>query len=112
MYGISGERTLTEFEVATLPEYQRSSPVRVGNAAAEQRQLDIYGEVLDAFLWSFGELGDERQGDFEMLRSLVKHLGTVWQKPDVERLLSSARTAQNPTRMVEKTYGTVRECER
>ncbi len=82
MYGISGERTLTEFELATLPEYQKSSPVRIGNAAAKQLQLDIYGEVLDAFLWSFGELGDERLGDFEMLCSLVKHLGTVWQQPD------------------------------
>lgn len=82
MYGIAGERRLTEFELTALPGYEKSSPVRVGNAAAKQRQLDIYGEVLDAFLWSFGELGDERLGDFEMLRSLVKHLGTVWRKPD------------------------------
>jgi GH15 family glucan-1,4-alpha-glucosidase len=80
MYGISGERTLTEFELATLRGYEKSSPVRVGNAAAKQLQLDIYGEVLDAFLWCFGGLGDERLGDFEMLCSLVEHLGTVWQQ--------------------------------
>ena len=45
MYGIGGERRLTEFELAELPGYEGSKPVRVGNAASEQFQLDVYGEV-------------------------------------------------------------------
>jgi GH15 family glucan-1,4-alpha-glucosidase len=82
MYGISGERTLTEFEIKGLSGYEKSSPVRVGNAASEQLQLDVYGELLDAFFWTFGRLGEERCSDFKMLRSLVEHLGTIWEKPD------------------------------
>ena len=46
MYGIGGERRLTEFEVPELPGYEGSSPVRIGNAASEQFQLDVYGEVM------------------------------------------------------------------
>ncbi len=48
MYGIAGERRLTEWEVPWLPGYENSKPVRIGNAAFEQLQLDIYGEVMDA----------------------------------------------------------------
>ncbi len=46
MYGIGGERRLTEFELDDLPGYEGSKPVRVGNAASEQFQLDVYGEVI------------------------------------------------------------------
>ncbi|MBV8818573.1 MAG: glycoside hydrolase family 15 protein, partial [Acidobacteriaceae bacterium] len=49
MYGVAGERRLTEFEVPELSGYEGSSPVRIGNAASEQLQLDVYGEVLDSF---------------------------------------------------------------
>ena len=48
MYGLAGERRLTELELAWLAGYERSQPVRIGNAAAEQFQLDVYGEVIDA----------------------------------------------------------------
>src|SRR5262249_23968251 len=48
MYGVAGERTLTEWAVDWLPGFESSRPVRVGNAAAEQEQLDVYGEVMDA----------------------------------------------------------------
>ena len=48
MYGIAGERRLTEWEVDWLPGYERSAPVRIGNAAHGQLQLDVYGEVMDA----------------------------------------------------------------
>src|SRR5581483_7148472 len=48
MYGIRGERRLTEFEVPWLPGYEESPPVRIGNAASEQFQLDVYGEFLQA----------------------------------------------------------------
>ena len=48
MYGLAGERRLTELELDWLPGYEGSRPVRVGNAAHGQFQLDVYGEVLDA----------------------------------------------------------------
>src|SRR5205807_8165385 len=48
MYGLGGERRLTEWEVPWLPGYEGSRPVRIGNAAVKQTQLDVYGEVLDA----------------------------------------------------------------
>ena len=48
MYGVAGERRLAEYEVTWLPGYEGSTPVRVGNAASEQLQLDVYGEVIDA----------------------------------------------------------------
>ena len=50
MYGIAGERRLDERELDWLPGYEGSRPVRIGNAASEQLQLDVYGEVLDALL--------------------------------------------------------------
>ncbi|MBV8480666.1 MAG: glycoside hydrolase family 15 protein, partial [Actinobacteria bacterium] len=52
MYGVAGERRLPEWEVAWLPGYEGSAPVRVGNAASEQLQLDVYGEVIDALYQS------------------------------------------------------------
>src|SRR5690606_21031904 len=48
MYGIAGERRLAEWEVPWLPGYQGASPVRIGNAASSQLQLDVWGEVMDA----------------------------------------------------------------
>ena len=48
MYGLAGERRLDERELEWLPGYEGSTPVRVGNAASEQLQLDVYGEVIDA----------------------------------------------------------------
>ena len=49
MYGVAGERRLAEYEADWLPGYEGSTPVRVGNAASEQMQLDVYGEIIDAF---------------------------------------------------------------
>lgn len=83
MYGISGERTLAEWEIKFLPGYENSRPVRIGNAAAEQLQLDTYGEVLDAFFWTYSTLEEtNRKADFTLLRKLVEHLETVWEQPD------------------------------
>ena len=50
MYGLAGERRLTELELDWLPGYEGSAPVRIGNAASDQFQLDVYGEVMDALL--------------------------------------------------------------
>ena len=82
MYGIKGERTLTEWTVDWLPGYENSSPVRIGNAASTQVQLDIYGEVLGAFYLAQGKINDERESDFRIIRGLVRHLETIWQEPD------------------------------
>jgi GH15 family glucan-1,4-alpha-glucosidase len=54
MYGLGGERRLDEYELPLLPGYERSRPVRVGNAACGQRQLDVYGEVTDAMFQARG----------------------------------------------------------
>lgn len=82
MYGLAGERRLTEWEVPWLPGYEASTPVRIGNAAAKQLQLDVYGEVLDAF--HQGRVAGLASSDagWELQRALVEHLETVWDRPD------------------------------
>ena len=82
MYGIAGERRLDEFELPWLAGYEGSRPVRVGNAAAGQLQLDVYGEVLDAMYQArrLGMGADEYGWNIE--RALVDHLDTIWQQPD------------------------------
>jgi GH15 family glucan-1,4-alpha-glucosidase len=82
MYGIAGQRYLPERELTWLSGYENSKPVRVGNAASEQLQLDIYGEVLAAFYQAAGRLGKDLDLSFPMLSGLVKHLETIWQEPD------------------------------
>jgi GH15 family glucan-1,4-alpha-glucosidase len=82
MYGIKGERQLLEWEVTWLAGYEKSSPVRIGNAAAMQVQLDIYGEMLDCFFHAQHSIGRHTEDDFRVLVSLLKHLETIWQLPD------------------------------
>jgi len=82
MYGLKGERQLVEWEIGWLPGYENSQPVRVGNAAALQVQLDIYGEVLDSFFHAQQSMGRHSERDFRVLASLVSHLETIWQDPD------------------------------
>jgi GH15 family glucan-1,4-alpha-glucosidase len=82
MYGIRGERRLTEFELGDLPGYEGSRPVRVGNAASEQFQLDVYGEVAAVMF-----IGTEVTGTAEMRlwprwRAVVEHVETIWRQPD------------------------------
>lgn len=82
MYGLRGERRLAEWEVSWLPGYANSRPVRVGNAAHDQFQLDVYGEVMDAFDQSRkGGLAATEAG-WELQRALVDHVARVWQAPD------------------------------
>jgi GH15 family glucan-1,4-alpha-glucosidase len=82
MYGIRGERHLLEWEVPWLTGYEKSSPVRIGNAAAEQLQLDIYGEVMDAFFHALHGVKKQRPQDFYLQSALIEHLSQVWQQPD------------------------------
>ena len=82
MYGLAGERRLTEYEVDWLPGYERSHPVRIGNAAHGQLQLDVYGEVMDA-LHQAREAGLAAHGpDWAFQRALLDHLAEVWHQPD------------------------------
>jgi GH15 family glucan-1,4-alpha-glucosidase len=82
MYGLAGERRLSEWEVPWLPGYCDSRPVRIGNAAHGQLQLDVYGEVMDALHQARqGNLG-ERRMDWPLQRALVEQLEQVWREPD------------------------------
>jgi GH15 family glucan-1,4-alpha-glucosidase len=82
LYGIAGERRLVEMELGWLSGYAASLPVRIGNLAAEQVQLDVYGEVMDTLhlCAESGILNTEPEWDLQ--RALVKHLETVWMRPD------------------------------
>lgn len=82
MYGLRGERRLTEWEVPWLPGYENSQPVRIGNAAHNQRQLDIFGEVMDALHQARqGGLGGYEAG-WDLEREMLAHLEKIWRQPD------------------------------
>jgi len=82
MYGIRGERRLTEWQVPWLPGYEGSKPVRIGNAAHNQLQLDIFGEVMDALHQArAGGLGAMETG-WDLQLELLKHLEKIWREPD------------------------------
>ena len=83
MYGVGGERRLTELELDWLPGYEGSAPVRAGNAASDQFQLDVFGEVMDAALVAV-RAGLEWQPGFadEIAKALLEHLEQVWRDPD------------------------------
>jgi GH15 family glucan-1,4-alpha-glucosidase len=82
MYGLAGERRLAEWEVEGLPGYQGAAPVRVGNAAHSQLQLDVYGEVMDAFYQGRrAGLGDDAN-NHGLQRALLHRLEELWHLPD------------------------------
>ena len=82
MYGIAGERRLAEWEVSSLAGYQGAAPVRIGNAASGQLQLDVFGEVTEA-------LHQARNGglavapeSWDLQCAIIEHLESIWQQPD------------------------------
>jgi GH15 family glucan-1,4-alpha-glucosidase len=82
MYGLGGERLLREWEISWLPGYENSKPVRIGNAAHEQLQLDVYGEVMDALHQArLGKIPESADA-WALERALVKQLEQIWQQPD------------------------------
>jgi GH15 family glucan-1,4-alpha-glucosidase len=82
MYAVDGRRRIEERTVPWLPGYEGSSPVRVGNAAFEQRQHDVYGEVMDA-LHQCTQYGLAPSDDaWDLRRSLLEFLESSWDKPD------------------------------
>jgi GH15 family glucan-1,4-alpha-glucosidase len=82
MYGIAGEHRLTEWLVPWLPGYENSAPVRIGNAAHDQLQLDVYGEVMDALHQARRGGLPENEYGWNLQRALLRHLETVWREPD------------------------------
>lgn len=82
MYGIAGERRLTELEVDWLPGYEASRPVRIGNAAHRQLQIDVFGEVMDALHQGRkGGLAPSEAG-WRLQQALTGHLAEIWDRPD------------------------------
>lgn len=82
MYGLMGERRLSEWTVDWLSGYANSRPVRIGNAAHQQFQLDVYGEVMDAFEQGRkGGLAGTEDG-WALQRALAGHVAKIWQEPD------------------------------
>lgn len=82
LYGLHGEVDLEERELDHLEGYQGSSPVRIGNAAADQRQIDVYGELVLAVSvavhhgWELGE------NDWHAYSDIVDHVAYIWEQPD------------------------------
>ncbi|MGO8915659.1 MAG: glycoside hydrolase family 15 protein, partial [Stellaceae bacterium] len=82
MYGLMGERRLTEWTVPWLRGFEGAQPVRIGNAAADQLQLDVYGEVIDAlYHGQRGRLAADEAG-WRLQQELLQHLETIWREPD------------------------------
>jgi GH15 family glucan-1,4-alpha-glucosidase len=82
MYGPSGERRLDEWEAPWLPGYEGSAPVRIGNAASGQYQLDVYGEVMSALYASAHAEGVQSRAAWGLQTELVNFLKTGWAEPD------------------------------
>ncbi|MEP6777427.1 MAG: glycoside hydrolase family 15 protein [Chthoniobacterales bacterium] len=82
MYGIRGERRLDEYELPWLSGYENSKPVRIGNAASNQFQLDVYGELLDSMYQADVAGLKNRESDWRLQVQLMQFLETKWQEPD------------------------------
>jgi len=82
MYGLAGERRLTEFKVGWLPGYEGSAPVLIGNAAYRQFQLDVYGEVMDALHLARRTGKEPDENAWRVQRALIEFLESAWTEPD------------------------------
>jgi GH15 family glucan-1,4-alpha-glucosidase len=82
IYGIAGERRLTELELPWLPGYEGSRPVRIGNAAFQQLQVDVYGELMDAMHVGRRFELEAHEEAWRVQKALLAHLAQVWDDPD------------------------------
>jgi GH15 family glucan-1,4-alpha-glucosidase len=82
LYGVGGQRRVPEFELPWLPGYAGSSPVRIGNAAHEQFQLDVYGEVMDVLHQARMHGLDPSDHAWSLQRTLLDFLEGAWDRPD------------------------------
>ncbi len=82
VYGVGGERRLSPLELGDLEGWRGSRPVRIGNSAAGQRQLDAYGELIN-LAWRWHRRGHSpTDDDWRFLASLIDHAGELWDQPD------------------------------
>jgi GH15 family glucan-1,4-alpha-glucosidase len=82
MYGVGGERWLPELIVSWLPGYEKSAPVRIGNAAYQQLQLDVFGEVADAMFQTFKGGMEPSPRAREVRPVVLDYLAQAWREPD------------------------------
>jgi GH15 family glucan-1,4-alpha-glucosidase len=82
MYGLSGERRLTELELPWLPGFESSPPVRIGNAAYSQFQLDVFGEILDATYQAWKMSVPQSDDAWRVDTALLNYLESAWREPD------------------------------
>src|SRR5262249_32904614 len=82
MYGIAGERRLTEWEIPWLPGYEGSAPVGIGNLAHGQLQLDVYGELMDVLHQARCSGLTSSESGWALQVAVLKHLEEIWQQPD------------------------------
>ena len=82
MYGLGGERRLTELDVSWLAGYQGSKPVRIGNAAHQQFQLDVYGEIMSVMLLAERSGLHDGDGTWRVQSALMEFLESGWRHPD------------------------------
>ncbi len=82
MYGLSGERRLPEYELSWLPGFQDSAPVRIGNDAVNQLQLDVYGEVIDSLTLARSSGLPVKPHMWRVQCALMEFLRTAWRQPD------------------------------
>ncbi|MFL6529525.1 MAG: glycoside hydrolase family 15 protein, partial [Chthoniobacterales bacterium] len=82
MYGVRGERRLEEFEIPWLSGYEDSKPVRIGNAASKQRQLDVYGELMDSLYHAQCAGIESDEADWRLQIALMDFLESAWEEPD------------------------------
>jgi glucoamylase len=82
MYGLHGERSLEEREIPWLAGYENSLPVRVGNAAAGQVQLDVFGEVLECLHQARRHGLRAATDGWSLQRNILEYLATIWEQPD------------------------------
>lgn len=82
LYSVTGERRLDEYDVTWLPGYQGASPVRVGNAASRQFQLDVYGELMDTLHLARSANLDPEPAAWHIQLALLRFLETNWRQPD------------------------------
>jgi GH15 family glucan-1,4-alpha-glucosidase len=82
MYGLAGERRLTELELDWLPGYEGAAPVRIGNGAFCQRQFDVYGEVMDLLHQARRTGLDQDHDSWQLQTALLDFLESAWEQPD------------------------------
>jgi GH15 family glucan-1,4-alpha-glucosidase len=82
LYGVTGVRRLDEYEIGWLPGYEASAPVRIGNAASKQFQLDVYGEVMDTLHLARAAGLPPEPEDWKVQIALLKFLESHWELPD------------------------------